>query len=62
MCSFCGYEVRKLKRVRIMNIGLKNLKLGEWRDFTAQELEGIMKMVATSSKTTEKFNADDYED
>ncbi len=62
MCSFCGYEVRKLKRVRIMNIGLKNLKLGEWRDFTAQELDGIMKMVATSSKTTEKFNVDDYED
>jgi 23S rRNA pseudouridine2604 synthase len=45
-----------------MNIGLKNLKLGEWREFTPQELEGIMKMVATSSKTAEKFNADDYED
>ena len=62
MCSFCGYEVRKLKRVRIMNIGLKNLKLGEWREFTPQELDGIMKMVVTSSKTAEKFNADDYED
>ena len=62
MCSFCGYEVRKLKRVRIMNIGLKNLKLGEWREFTSQELEGIFKMVATSSKTNEKFNVDDFED
>ncbi len=62
MCSFCGYEVRKLKRVRIMNIGLKNLKLGEWREFTSLELEGILKMVATSSKTNEKFNVDDFED
>jgi 23S rRNA pseudouridine2604 synthase len=62
MCSFCGYEVRKLKRVRIMNIGLKNLKLGEWREFTPQELDGILKMVATSSKTYEKFNVDDFED
>jgi len=62
MCSFCGYEVRKLKRVRIMNIGLKNLKLGEWREFTAQEIDGILKMVATSSKTNEKFNVDDFED
>jgi len=62
MCSFCGYEVRKLKRVRIMNIGLKNLKLGEWREFTSLELDGILKMVATSSKTYEKFNVDDFED
>ena len=62
MCSFCGYEVRKLKRVRIMNIGLKNLKLGEWREFTSLELDGILKMVATSSKTNEKFNLDDFED
>ena len=62
MCSFCGYEVRKLKRVRIMNIGLKNLKLGEWREFTSLELDGILKMVATSSKTNEKFNVDDFED
>jgi pseudouridine synthase len=62
MCSFCGYEVRKLKRVRIMNIGLKNLKIGEWREFTPQELDGILKMVATSKKTAEGFNVDDYED
>jgi len=62
MCSSLGYEVRKLKRVRIMNIGLKNLKVGEWREFTSKELEGIMQMVSTSSKTIDKFNEEDYED
>lgn len=62
MCSYLGYEVKKLKRVRIMNISLKNLSVGEWRDFTEKELNDILKMVATSSKTDAAFNANDYED
>jgi 23S rRNA pseudouridine2604 synthase len=37
MCSAFGYEVRRLQRVRIMNIHLGNLPLGEWRDLSAQE-------------------------
>ena len=41
-----GYEVTKLERVRIMNVSLKGLPLGEWRDLTAEELAGIMQAQA----------------
>lgn len=37
MCSALGYDVRKLQRIRIMNIHLGDLKVGAWRDLTAQE-------------------------
>ncbi|MNW38680.1 Ribosomal large subunit pseudouridine synthase F [compost metagenome] len=37
MCSALGYEVRKLQRVRIMNIHLGNQRVGSWRDLTPQE-------------------------
>lgn len=37
MCSAFGYEVRKLQRIRIMNIRLGALQLGEWRDLTPEE-------------------------
>ncbi len=51
MCSYFGYEVSSLKRVRIMNITLGNLKVGEYRHFTAQETEQINQLVANSGKT-----------
>lgn len=37
MCSALGYEVRKLQRIRIMNIHLGNQEIGSWRELTAQE-------------------------
>ncbi|KAA9004653.1 23S rRNA pseudouridine(2604) synthase RluF [Paenibacillus spiritus] len=37
MCSAFGYEVRRLQRIRIMNIRLGNLPVGQWRDLTADE-------------------------
>jgi 23S rRNA pseudouridine2604 synthase len=49
MCEYFGYEVTKLERVRIMNISLKGLPLGEWRELTPEEQDGIYKMVAKSS-------------
>ena len=39
MCEFLNYKVISLKRVRIMNIKLDRLKLGQWRDLTKEELE-----------------------
>lgn len=51
MCSYFGYEVSSLKRVRIMNISLGNLKVGEYRHFTVQETEQINRLVASSGKT-----------
>lgn len=50
MCEYLGYEVKKLKRIRIMNISLENLKPGQWREFTEQELSAINKAVKSSSK------------
>lgn len=51
MCEFLGYEVTKLKRTRIMNVTLDNLKAGQWRNLTAQEMNDINKAVSGSSKT-----------
>ncbi len=53
MCEFLNYEVKKLKRVRIMNITLNNIPLGKWRNLTKEELAEIMRMVSQSSKTEE---------
>lgn len=49
MCEHFGYEVTKLERVRIMNIGLKGLPLGEWRDLTDEELDHIYSLLENSS-------------
>lgn len=53
MCTYLGYEVSSLKRIRIMNIGLDNLKVGEYRSFNAQELNEIKQLIQYSSKTEE---------
>lgn len=37
MCSAFGYEVRRLQRIRIMNIRLGTQKQGTWRDLSEQE-------------------------
>ncbi len=51
MCEYLGYRVKKLKRVRIMNVEL-DISVGKWRDLTANELSEIYRLVAASSKTT----------
>ncbi|MBQ6716871.1 MAG: 23S rRNA pseudouridine(2604) synthase RluF [Clostridia bacterium] len=43
MCETLGYRVRSLKRVRIMNIHLGNLKLGQWRNLTPFEMKELMR-------------------
>jgi 23S rRNA pseudouridine2604 synthase len=42
MCQVFGYEVRRLQRVRIINICLGNLKPGRWRNLTDAELRGLL--------------------
>ncbi|WP_168121334.1 23S rRNA pseudouridine(2604) synthase RluF [Paenibacillus sp. HB172176] len=45
MCEAFGYHVRRLKRVRVMNIKLGELGVGKWRDLTdaeRAELFGIL--------------------
>jgi len=53
MCEYLEYDIRKLKRVRIMNISL-DIPIGEYRDFTARELNQINQSVEHSIKTFEE--------
>jgi len=50
MCEFLGYEVKKLKRIRIMNIKL-DIPLGIWRDLTPEEFSTLNNLLEDSSKT-----------
>lgn len=49
MCEHFGYEVTKLERTRIMNINLKGIPTGEFRELTEEEMTSIMKSVEKSS-------------
>ncbi|MFD2823178.1 pseudouridine synthase [Lacinutrix iliipiscaria] len=50
MCEYLTYEVQTLKRVRIMNIVL-DVPVGEYREFTAEELKALNQLLETSTKT-----------
>jgi len=50
MCEHFGYEVKTLKRIRIMNIKLGDLPYGSWRYFTKKELAEINRLVDGSEK------------
>lgn len=41
MCKACGYEVRQLKRIRVMNIRLEKLTPGKYREVQGEELEQL---------------------
>jgi len=43
MCTALGYSVRRLQRIRIMNIHLANLPVGQWRDLTKKELSQLFR-------------------
>lgn len=45
MCSALGYEVRNLQRIRIMNIRLGDLPVGEWRDLTDSERNELFRQL-----------------
>lgn len=51
MCETLGYEVFKLRRVRIMNITLDGLASGQWRYLTSQEINTILALCEGSTKT-----------
>lgn len=53
MTEFLGYNVTRLKRVRVMNIALGSLPVGQWRELSAPELDRVGQMIASSSKTEE---------
>ena len=48
MCQMLGFKVTSLKRIRIMNIQLGDLKEDTYRDVTEQELKALYKMLEGS--------------
>lgn len=42
MCEAFDYKVRTLKRIRIMNVRLDGIALGQWRDLNPSELSGLL--------------------
>jgi pseudouridine synthase len=54
MCEYLDYDVKKLKRSRIMSVELGQLKPGQWRDLTTDEMNKINQAVANSSKTADE--------
>lgn len=51
MCEALGYQVRDLQRLRIMNIELGNLKEGQYRKLTDEELNKLYDQIKDSSNT-----------
>ena len=45
MCEYFGYRVTRLRRVRIMNLTLGNLRPGEWRELTEDELADLLDLL-----------------
>lgn len=52
MCEYLGYKVTRLERIRVMNIELGNLKPGEYREVTEEELKTLYEMIQDSSNET----------
>jgi 23S rRNA pseudouridine2604 synthase len=42
MCAAFDYKVRRLQRVRIVNIRVDGIKTGHWRNLTKEELRGLL--------------------
>ncbi len=49
MCEYLGYDVVRLQRLRIMNIELGRLKVGQWRNVTREEMSQLNKVLESSS-------------
>ena len=56
MCEYLNYEVTSLKRVRIMNIKL-DVPVGEYREFTSEELQELNKLLSESKKTFDNIES-----
>ncbi|OLQ81460.1 23S rRNA pseudouridine synthase F [Photobacterium proteolyticum] len=58
MCEALGYDVFKLRRVRIMNISIDGLPNGKWRYLTEAEIAEIHSLISDSSGTEEASQVD----
>lgn len=49
MCEYFKYDVQKLERVRIMNVSLKGIGIGDWRFLDEKEMKELKAAIADSS-------------
>ncbi|TNE71267.1 23S rRNA pseudouridine(2604) synthase RluF [bacterium] len=54
MCEHFGYDVVRLQRIRIMNVDLGKLAVGDWRELSDKELKAIFDAIQDSSDGAEK--------
>ena len=52
MCEAFGYKVRKLVRVRVMNVELGELKTGKYRELTEEEVAKLRKLCGIQSSAS----------
>ncbi|WP_419960378.1 23S rRNA pseudouridine(2604) synthase RluF [Psychrobacillus sp. BM2] len=50
MCTALGFTVKRLQRIRIMNISIEGLPIGEWRELTPTEKAVLFKTLSYSPK------------
>ncbi len=50
MCETCGYHVRALKRIRVVNITLSGMKEGELRKLSEEETKELYEIVQKSER------------
>lgn len=55
MCEYLGYDVVRLKRIRIMSIQL-DLPVGKWRNLTNEEFSTLSELLKDSDKTEPSGN------
>ena len=54
MCSACGYQVKSLKRVRVMHIKLGNLKPGEYVELSDEDVKRLYRDSGIGAGRSEK--------
>lgn len=59
MCEYLGYQVVRLKRVRIMNLELGDLPTGGFREATEEEWRGLLRLLEHSSSAPARGHAED---
>lgn len=52
MCEYLGYRVKRLKRIRVMNLELGDLPVGQYREAEKKEQEDLKSLIRDSSETT----------
>ncbi|MEM8585106.1 MAG: pseudouridine synthase [Bacteroidota bacterium] len=48
MCEALGHRVKRLERIRFMNLTAPDLDRGQWRELSAEELEGLKELTRDS--------------